>query len=57
MKETDTDNKPVRFDFFNKNQTSYYIKYKNIFDMLTDFQKHNLVTLNGKKTDPKIIWG
>lgn len=57
MKEIDNENKPVRFDFFNQNVNAYYLKYKDIFDALFEFQKYNIVTLTGKKTDPKIIWG
>jgi hypothetical protein len=57
MKETDSENKPVKFDFYNQNETSYYEQYQELFEKLIDFKKHFIVTRDGSKTSPKIIWG
>lgn len=57
MKETDSENKPVRFDFYNQQNPTYYQQYREIFDKLIDYKKHFIVTKDGQKTSPKIIWG
>lgn len=57
MKEFDTENKPVRFDFFNQNDIEYYKENHTIFDELSNYKKHYIVTLSGKEKSPRIIWG
>ena len=57
MKEFDTENKPVRFDFFNQNDIEYYKENYTIFDELINYKKHYIVTLSGEEKSPRIIWG
>jgi len=55
--EYDNDHNLVKFDYYNKINQSYYLKYKEIFDKLEDYHKHYIVTLSGEKDSPKILWG
>ena len=57
MNEKDTDNKPVRFDYYNQNVPEYYKQYHQLFDLMKDYKKHYIVTLDGKAGSKKIIWG
>lgn len=57
MKETDSDNKPIKFDYLDKLNNLYVNKYKDIFDKLSEYKNTYIVTISGKKDSPKILWG
>ena len=56
MNEKDTDNKPVRFDFYSSDK-NYCDKYADIFDLLRDYKESHEVTVDGTEQSPKVLWG
>lgn len=57
MKQFDNDNKPVKFDFFNQYSRKYYNEHLELFNILKDYKKRHIVTLEGDTKSPEIIWG
>lgn len=45
------------FDYYLKNNYKYYTDNKDIFIALTDYKNKYIVTLDGKKDSPIILWG
>lgn len=54
MKETESDNKPKRFDYYDY-QTNK--DYPDIVDALRDFKEGHRVTVDGTRNSPRVIWG
>ena len=55
--DPDNDNNLIRFEYLNQVVLSYYDKYKDIFDSLNQYAKLNIVTMDGTKDSPIIMWG
>jgi hypothetical protein len=48
---------PVKFDYYAKENHQYYDELRDVFEKLEDYKKHYIVTLDGTKATPQVIWG
>jgi hypothetical protein len=55
--DPDNDNNLIRFEYLNQVVPSYYEQYKDLFDSLNQYAKLNIVTMDGTKDSPIIMWG
>ena len=55
--DPDNDNNLVRFEYLNQVVPSYYEQYNEIFDTLNNYSELNIVTIDGTKDSPIIMWG
>lgn len=46
-----------RFEYLNQSDINYYKKYSTVFNKLNSYKNLYIVTLDGSKDSPKIIWG
>lgn len=49
VNEFDVDNNPIQFDYLNKYDNKYMLKYKDLYNKLDEYKKLYIITLDGNK--------